>query len=364
MNDPSKKCFIISPIGERDSTTRKHADKVLKNLIEPALRELELKPIRADQIDQPGIISRQMFDELFNDRLCIALLTEANPNVLYEVAVAQCASRPLVLLIQEGTVAPFDLQGHRAVQYNFDVEEIKKSKEKLVAFSREALEKPLNPLVSFGFPKMHEEPIRQSFETCIFDIHQEFAPEGIFDLWKEDQDTDVPKKNYLLQIGLQKLVYASSKIGPGPVESVNLWVCHAIDKKGRPTLLRSGMGQGYFPFQQLLTKVAVKRSVYFRPIRVEYDGVQNLSVAAKVVLKGEPEIQGVEDWRFESITERKLGTKAILGIPVHSNILEKKGLARLVILYVSRWIISERFPKPFGRRFLSAHAKFSRTSVN
>src|SRR5262245_21541782 len=112
------RCFVISPIGERQSKERQHADEVLKSLIEPALRKLSLTPIRSDQIAPHGMVSSQMFDELLHDRLCIAILTGSNANVFYEVAIAQCARRPLVLLIEKGEALPFDLKDHRAVQYS------------------------------------------------------------------------------------------------------------------------------------------------------------------------------------------------------------------------------------------------------
>jgi len=35
----SKRCFVISPIGEEGSDVRKHADDVFDYLIEPAMKE-------------------------------------------------------------------------------------------------------------------------------------------------------------------------------------------------------------------------------------------------------------------------------------------------------------------------------------
>ena len=50
-------CFVISPIGEPNTTTREHADAVLECIVGPALKAVGLNPLRADQIDEPGKIT-------------------------------------------------------------------------------------------------------------------------------------------------------------------------------------------------------------------------------------------------------------------------------------------------------------------
>lgn len=118
-----KRCFVISPIGLPDSDFRKHADAVFHGIITPAVEQLkteglEIEPIRSDHLQEPGQISEQMFREIFRDDLCIAVLTFFNPNVFYELAVAQCAYRPLVALLEEGQKLPFDVTDLRIVPYN------------------------------------------------------------------------------------------------------------------------------------------------------------------------------------------------------------------------------------------------------
>ena len=51
-----------------------------------------------------------MHDRILNDDLCIALLTGRNPNVYYELAIAQAASRPVIMLLQREETAPFDVR--------------------------------------------------------------------------------------------------------------------------------------------------------------------------------------------------------------------------------------------------------------
>jgi hypothetical protein len=112
------RCFVISPIGDEGSTVRQHADTVFNDIIEPAVAACHLAAIRSDHIQTPGLISTEMYKRILGDEVCIVVLTGMNPNVLYELAIAHAAARPVVLLIQKGQTPPFDLRDHRCVEYD------------------------------------------------------------------------------------------------------------------------------------------------------------------------------------------------------------------------------------------------------
>src|SRR5262245_4824286 len=111
-----KCCFVISPIGQEGTAIRGHADDVLEFIIQPALKKfkekfnIEIDTVRADHIEQTGGITKQMFDEILKADLCVAILTGHNPNVFYELAVAQAAARPVIMLIEIRTVSPLRRQ--------------------------------------------------------------------------------------------------------------------------------------------------------------------------------------------------------------------------------------------------------------
>jgi hypothetical protein len=114
-----RSCFVISPIGAHDSETRRHADTVFKYIIQPATEECGILAYRSDHLHDPGRISKEMYDRIFNDDLCIALLTGRNPNVYYELAIAQSAARPVILLLQRDEEVVFDIKDFRFVSYDF-----------------------------------------------------------------------------------------------------------------------------------------------------------------------------------------------------------------------------------------------------
>lgn len=116
MNSRSKTCFVIAPIGEPESETRKRSDQVLQYIIRPSVEQCGYVAVRADEIDRPGIITTQVIQHIVEDPLVIADLTERNPNVFYELALRHALRRPLIQLISKGEVIPFDVAGTRTIQ--------------------------------------------------------------------------------------------------------------------------------------------------------------------------------------------------------------------------------------------------------
>jgi hypothetical protein len=131
-----KRCFVISPIGDEGSEIREHADDVFDFIITPAMKELGIEAYRSDHSHEVGKISDQMFRSILQDDLCIAVLTFHNPNVYYELAVAQSAARPVVILVQKGTALPFDVKDMRTVHYDLKPRPIKEG-----VYVREIVEK-------------------------------------------------------------------------------------------------------------------------------------------------------------------------------------------------------------------------------
>jgi hypothetical protein len=114
----SKRCFVISPIGPEGSAIREHMDDVFDFIIAPAMQQCDIEPVRADRLSEPGRISEMMFQHIFDDDLCIAVLTGHNPNVFYELALAQAAAKPVILMMEKGGTMPFDIHDSRCIDYD------------------------------------------------------------------------------------------------------------------------------------------------------------------------------------------------------------------------------------------------------
>lgn len=116
-----KRAFVISPIGSEGSEVRKEADSVFKYIIKPALEACGVEGQRADQVSKTGRISDQMFSAILQGDFCIALLTGHNPNVFYELAIAQAAGKPVVMMIKKGERLPFDVANWRCIKYDLEL---------------------------------------------------------------------------------------------------------------------------------------------------------------------------------------------------------------------------------------------------
>src|SRR3954468_24720557 len=117
-DDSNRKCFVVSAFGADAEDQRRHK-QVLRHLIRKVLGA-RFKVVRADEIDDEGLITHQIIEHLLEDDLVVADLTGLNPNVFYEVAVRHAVQKPIVHLITAGEEIPFDIANMRAVSYALD----------------------------------------------------------------------------------------------------------------------------------------------------------------------------------------------------------------------------------------------------
>jgi hypothetical protein len=148
-------CFFIGPIGEADSEYRKHSDLVLETLIRPSLEAFGMEVKRADEIQDPGLITKQIFEYLLKSRLAIADLSYHNPNVFYELAIRHARNLPVVQMIRRADRIPFDVNQSRTIVldttdlYSF-VPKIDTYKAEISSHIRRALEDPTSADNPFG----------------------------------------------------------------------------------------------------------------------------------------------------------------------------------------------------------------------
>ncbi len=143
-----KECFIITPIGESSSETRRETDGLVKSVLEPVLGKYDFDPIPAHKISETGSITRQIIKRILEAELVVANLTGLNPNVMYEVGIRHCARKPLIVIAREGTVLPFDLSDERTIFYKNDMSGSEELKDRLSEIIPAAIEdkQPDNPV--------------------------------------------------------------------------------------------------------------------------------------------------------------------------------------------------------------------------
>jgi hypothetical protein len=74
-------------------------NKILKYLIRPVCKQMGYITKRADEINEPGLITKKVIIKLINSDLVIADLTGHNPNAFYELALRHATGKPIILII-------------------------------------------------------------------------------------------------------------------------------------------------------------------------------------------------------------------------------------------------------------------------
>ncbi len=126
-------CFVIAPIGDPGSDTRRRTDQLVDHVIEKAAKDHYNVTI-AHEIDEPGKITVQVVEKIINSALVVADLTDGNANVFYELSLRHVLNEPALLLIREDQLSnvPFDVHGIRITPYNLqDLDSVNQTVEAL-----------------------------------------------------------------------------------------------------------------------------------------------------------------------------------------------------------------------------------------
>jgi hypothetical protein len=169
-----KTCFVICPIGEQESETRKRSDQVLKHIIRPAVESCGYGAVRADEIDKPGIITSQVIQHIVSDQLVVADLTERNPNVFYELAIRHALRKPLVQIIKKGESIPFDVAGTRTISVDHrDLDSVENAKneicDQIKALEKDSsdIETPISVSLDLQLLRQSEKPEERSIADLV-----------------------------------------------------------------------------------------------------------------------------------------------------------------------------------------------------
>jgi len=123
-----KLCFVIMGFGKKtDPSTGVtiDLDQTYKNIIQPAVCLAGFECVRADEVQDSGLIDKSMYMLLMHADLVIADISTYNPNAIYELGIRH-AVRPFstIILKEKSGKIPFDLDHTRMFSYTHLGEDI------------------------------------------------------------------------------------------------------------------------------------------------------------------------------------------------------------------------------------------------
>lgn len=202
----SQTCFVICPIGDAGTETRRRSDQVLRHIIEPAVEKYNFKALRADQISEPGMITSQIIQNIVESPLVIADLTERNPNVYYELAIRHAIRKPLIQMIQKGEALPFDVAGTRTIHFDHkDLDSVEEVKAEIcrqiesMSGRHSDIESPISISLDLQTLRQSENPEERSLGDVLIAISEIRSGIGTLEKRLSDPSSLLPP-NYLKEI--------------------------------------------------------------------------------------------------------------------------------------------------------------------
>lgn len=117
-------CFVIMPFGQTTETHTEaywsqHFERFIQPAVERAMKDGRTLGYRALVIrGEYGRIPNNVFERLQHAKVVLADLSDANPNVLYELGVRHTLRSRTILIIERGQKIPFYFHDYDVIEYN------------------------------------------------------------------------------------------------------------------------------------------------------------------------------------------------------------------------------------------------------
>lgn len=129
----AKRCFVIMPFS---ATTEKHTklywDNFFFKFVKPSIEKLGYSCSRSKA--QPSNIIKDILNELLDADLVLAVLTDFNANVWYELGTRHALRKGTIMMIEEGLKLPFDITQYGVIKYEDTISGASDFEEKLRSF--------------------------------------------------------------------------------------------------------------------------------------------------------------------------------------------------------------------------------------
>lgn len=179
-------CFVLMPLKEPFF-------RIFTQNIKPVLESLGFKAIKADDIFRPNPVIEDIWACLNTAGLIVADVTGKNPNVFYELGIANVIGKNPIILTQNKDDVPFDVKYLRYLEYTDNDAGCKKLHSDLASAVREAMVDPIHDQAVLA--------IADCFEEHSYTVEKgsdKYGPR--FDLYTYVPEVDTPVADYLIDV--------------------------------------------------------------------------------------------------------------------------------------------------------------------
>lgn len=112
----TKKCFVIMPIS---GTTEKHTAKYWDLVFADIKEIVELNGFECSRSEEgPFSLIENIIRQINDSDLVVAVLTDYNKNVWYELGIRHAFKNGTIMLMENGNILPFDISSYGVILYS------------------------------------------------------------------------------------------------------------------------------------------------------------------------------------------------------------------------------------------------------
>lgn len=239
-----KVCFVIIGFGVKtdfETGRRINLDKTFENIIKPVFDELDILCYRSCDLEQSGVIDKEMYENILKSDFVVADISTLNPNAIYELGVRHALKPNTTIVIAEDKInMPFDvnhilIHTYRHLEEDIGVTEAARFKEHLKSqvnsfITTPKIDSPIYTYIpnlrppTFNEDEIEEikDSISKSHSTSdLVELAERKKNEGKFEMAKDllrDALKNSPNDSFIIQ-RLALTTYKSKE--PSEIESLN-----------------------------------------------------------------------------------------------------------------------------------------------
>ncbi len=149
-----KICFVIQPFNEI-------FNKRYKDIYKPAIESAGFLPYRVDQDPSVGIVFDKIHEQIGKAFVCLADITEDNPNVWYELGFSFAKDKSVIMICSEDRLGkyPFDISHQKIIKYkSTSLSDFKELEENIIgallSIKSKEMDSEINTPISSGRSKL------------------------------------------------------------------------------------------------------------------------------------------------------------------------------------------------------------------